>query len=223
MRAQLDIDIAEDRALAVEDRWQEIVRRALEIVVGLILLILTLPIMAVIAFAIRIDSPGPVIFQQYRVGRNGRLFAFYKFRTMYADARERFPHLYAYRYDDQTVKTMRFKLIDDPRLTRLGQRLRRTSLDELPNLLNVLRGDVSLVGPRPEIPEMLAYYEPWQRVKFSVKPGLTGLAQISGRGILTLQETIAEDVRYVRDRSLSLDLRILVKTAAVIVRRQGAF
>ena len=221
MRSELEI--VEDRAPTLGEGWQDLFRRALEIGVGLILLVFTLPVMAAIALAIRIDSPGPVIFKQYRVGRSGRLFPFYKFRTMYADARERFPDLYAYRYDDQTVKTMRFKLIDDPRLTPLGQRLRRTSLDELPNLINVLRGDVSLVGPRPEIPEMLAYYEPWQRVKFSVKPGLTGLAQISGRGVLTLQETIAEDVRYVRDRSLWLDLRILFRTFGVIIRRQGAF
>jgi lipopolysaccharide/colanic/teichoic acid biosynthesis glycosyltransferase len=199
------------------------IRRVIELVASVVLFAVCIPLILLIATAIRIDSPGPALFQQLRVGRGGRRFRFYKFRTMYVDAQQRYPDLYRYQYDSDAIRTMRFKLIVDPRLTRLGRRLRRTSLDELPNLINLFRGDVALVGPRPEIPEMLPYYEPWQQLKFDVKPGLTGLAQISGRGLLTLQETIAEDVRYVLERNLRLDLHIALQTVKVIIRRQGAF
>ena len=199
------------------------VKRLIDLVVAIPLAVIALPFVVLIAILIRLDSPGPVIFRQWRLGKGGKPFRFYKFRTMYVDARERFPQLYEYRYDAETVKTMRFKLMRDPRLTRVGLHLRRTSLDELPNLWNVVTGDISLVGPRPEIPEMLRYYEPWQLQKFSVKPGVSGLAQVRGRGLLTLQRTITEDVSYVQKRSLALDLKILGQTAVEVVRRQGAF
>lgn len=201
----------------------DVVKRALDLLVAIPALVLALPIIVLIGVAIRIDSPGPIVFRQQRVGRNGVPFRFYKFRTMYVDARERFPHLYRYQYDQETIRTMKFKLIDDPRLTRLGRYLRKTSLDELPNLLNVITGDVSLVGPRPEIPEMLPYYEGWQLAKFSVKPGVTGLAQISGRGLLSFQDTIAADVEYVAGRGIGLDLSIILSTVIEVIRRQGAF
>lgn len=201
----------------------EISKRVLDVGISLVALVVTLPVMAVLAILIRLDSPGPIIFRQERLGRGAIRFRFYKFRTMYVDARERFPELYAYRYDAETIRTMRFKLIEDPRLTRVGRYLRRTSLDELPNLISVLRGDISLVGPRPEIPEMLPYYREDQLLKFSVQPGVTGLAQISGRGLLSFQDTIAEDVRYVRQRGFLRDLLVLVVTVKEIVKRQGAF
>jgi lipopolysaccharide/colanic/teichoic acid biosynthesis glycosyltransferase len=118
---------------------------------------------------------------------------------------------------------MTFKILDDPRLTRVGRWLRKTSLDELPNFINVLKGEMSLVGPRPDIPEMLRYYKDWQQIKFQVKPGITGYAQISGRGLLTFQETLQHDVQYVVERSLVNDLRILWKTLWVTLRRAGAF
>ena len=200
-----------------------LVKRLLDLTFGVVLSLLSLPLIALIGILIRLDSPGPIVFRQVRIGRGGVPFRFYKFRTMYVDARERFPELYAYQYDDETIKTMRFKLLDDPRLTRVGRRLRRTSLDELPNLWNVLTGDISLVGPRPEIPQMLRYYTPAQLQKFAVKPGVTGLAQIGGRGLLSLQDTIAEDLRYVESCGFWTDLRILSRTAVEVVRRQGAF
>lgn len=200
-----------------------VLKRAADIALGLVGLLISLPLMVVIAIVVRLDSPGPIIFRQVRVGLGGRPFFFYKFRTMRADARQRFPQLYAYRYSDAEIETMRFKILDDPRLTRVGQHLRKTSLDELPNFINVVLGDMSLVGPRPELPEMLRYYKPDQLTKFSVRPGVTGLAQIRGRGVLKFQDTIAADLEYVRSMRLSLDLEIMIRTAVVVVRRVGAF
>jgi lipopolysaccharide/colanic/teichoic acid biosynthesis glycosyltransferase len=153
----------------------------------------------------------------------GRPFTFVKFRTMYVDARQRFPELYRYRYTEEEIRTMKFKLDPDPRLTRVGRVLRKTSLDELPNLWNVLTGGIALVGPRPEIPEMTPYYTEQQRLKFRVRPGVTGLAQIHGRGRLTFQETVGWDVEYVRRRSLGADVSILWQTAIAVMRRDGAF
>jgi lipopolysaccharide/colanic/teichoic acid biosynthesis glycosyltransferase len=198
-------------------------RRLLDLVLGTITLVLAAPFIIAIAIAIRIDSPGPAVFRQVRVGRGGREFRFYKFRTMKVNARELYPELYRYRYDEQQIQSMCFKYIHDPRLTRVGAVLRRISLDELPNLWNVLRGDITLVGPRPEIPEMLPYYTNEQLRKFSVKPGVTGLAQVRGRGLLTFQDTIQQDLAYVDSRSWKLDLKILAATVLEVVRLRGAF
>ena len=143
-----------------------IAKRTLDIVFSAVGLAVTWPALAVIAVWVRLDSAGPILFRQPRVGRTGRVFTFYKFRTMYADARQRFPELYAYRFTREEFEQMMLKTADDPRLTPLGHRLRRTSLDELPNLWNVLRGDLSRVGPRPELPEMASYYKPEELAKF---------------------------------------------------------
>ena len=141
---------------------------------------------------------------------------------MRIDAAERFPQLYAYEYDSDEIETMFFKLPYDPRCTRFGKHLRRTSLDELPNLINVLKGDMTFVGPRPEIPQMLPYYEPHQYCKFAVRPGMTGLAQVSGRNILRFVETNAKDLEYVERRSLWFDLTILFKTVGIVPLMIGA-
>lgn len=198
-------------------------KRALDIAVSSFLLILALPIITLIALLVRLDSPGPVIFQQQRVAQGGRLFRFLKFRTMYADARQRFPDLYAYRYGPEGFGDFYFKTPDDPRLTRIGRRLRRTSLDELPNLVNVLRGEMSLVGPRPELPEHLRYYGERELVKFSVKPGVTGLWQIRGRARLRYVEQLESEIEYVRRRSFWLDLEILARTPRAVLTGDGAF
>lgn len=197
--------------------------RALEIAVASVLLVLTLPLMLLVALIVRLDSPGPVVFRQVRIGRDGRLFRFAKFRTLYVDARERWPHLYAYCYTADEVAALHFKLKNDPRVTRVGRWLRKSTLDELPNLWNVLVGDVALVGPRPEIPEMLPYYDDRTLAKFSVRPGVTGLAQVRGRGDLSFRDTVALDVEYVHTRSLRLDIEILVRTLVCTVLRKGAF
>jgi lipopolysaccharide/colanic/teichoic acid biosynthesis glycosyltransferase len=202
----------------------EIAWRQFEICVALGILLLTLPIMLALAALIRLTSPGPALFVQKRVRKGGReTFGFVKFRTMYVDAKQRFPELYAYSYDDETIKNLKFKLDPDPRLTPLGRLLRKTSLDELPNFWNVLRGDMALVGPRPEIPEMLPYYKGSMMDKFGVKPGVTGLAQVSGRGYLSFLDTVALDVDYVRQRSVTCDMRILARTVKKVLASDGAF
>lgn len=191
--------------------------------IGLIFLFLFSPVILLIAFFIRIDSPGKVIFSQTRVGKDGKLFTFYKFRTMLKDADKKFPELYSYEYSENEIASMKFKITDDPRITKFGCYLRMTSLDELPNLINVVKGDLNLVGPRPEIPEMVKYYKHRQLEKFSLKPGITGLAQVNGRGLLTFQQTIDYDLRYVKEKNIWLDIVIFWKTLGVVLRSFGAF
>jgi lipopolysaccharide/colanic/teichoic acid biosynthesis glycosyltransferase len=199
-------------------------KRATDIAIASLLLVATAPVMAGIAIAIKFTSQGPALFRQPRVGKGGGVFVFYKFRTMHFDARERFPDLYAYdEHTRTTFEEMLLKTKDDPRLTRLGRILRTTSLDELPNLINVLKGDMSLVGPRPELPEMVCQYLPRELAKFSVKPGVTGIWQVSGRGLLPNVLQLIADVEYVRRRSFWFDTWILLRTVAVVIRRVGAF
>lgn len=197
--------------------------RVFEVSVAGVILLFGLPVMMVQWAIIRLGTPGPGLFFQHRVGIGQRLFRFVKFRTMYVDARERFPHLYAYRYSPDELLSLKFKSDSDPRVTPQGRWLRRLSVDELPNFWNVLTGEMALVGPRPEIPEMLPYYKGEMLEKFSVRPGVTGIAQISGRGRLGFYETVELDVSYVRNRSFLLDFRILAKTVALIILRDGAF
>ena len=192
--------------------------RALDIVLGVVSLVLASPILLVLALAVRLDSPGPALFKQARVGRGGREFTLWKFRGMYVDAAQRWPEMYAYKYSPEEVPTLRFHPDVDPRITRVGAFIRRTSLDELPNLVNVVKGDMSLVGPRPEIPEMMPYYGDAAALLLSVKPGVTSLPKVTGRDQLTFSETLALDLDYVRSRSLSLDLRILGRTALTLLR-----
>ena len=198
------------------------IRRTAEFVLAVAVLVLGFPILVVTAIVIRLDSPGPALFSQNRVGRHQRLFRFVKFRTFFVDAKQRFPEMYAYQYTEEEIRTLQFKKDNDPRVTRVGRWLRKSTLDELPNFINVLSGDCAVVGPRPEIPEMLPYYAPEELVKFSVKPGLTGLAQVSGRNNLSFQETNSFDVYYVVNRSWKLDLQIFCKTAYCILMRKGA-
>jgi lipopolysaccharide/colanic/teichoic acid biosynthesis glycosyltransferase len=179
--------------------------------------------MLLIAAIIRWDSPGPAIFRQRRIGLNGRVFWFYKFRTLYADAKERFADLYAYEYSSEEILRLQFKVEADPRITSVGRWLRKSTLDELPNFWNLLTGEIAIVGPRPEIPEMLKHYTPDQLLKFTVRPGITGLAQTHGRGKLAFQDTIAWDLEYVRQKSVWLDIRIIIRTIRMLVTLDGAF
>jgi lipopolysaccharide/colanic/teichoic acid biosynthesis glycosyltransferase len=141
---------------------------------------------------------------------------------MYSDAATRFPELYAYRYDESELHALFFHLENDPRITRVGRFLRKTSIDELPNLWNVLRGDISLVGPRPEIPQMLLYYGDAASEVLSVQPGVTSLAKVSGRDQLSFAQTLELDLEYVRRRSFLLDLEILARTVVTVLKREGA-
>ncbi len=153
----------------------------------------------------------------------GQPFRFYKFRTMYADAKERFPELYAYKYTKEDIGCMKFKIKDDPRVPASLLWLRKSSLDELPNFINVIKGDMSIVGPRPDIPQMTKYYTDEQKIKLLVKPGITCYAQVEGRGDLSFQSTLNYDVEYVGNQSILLDLKIIYKTIIATMKRNGAF
>ena len=201
-------------------RHQQVVKRVMDVLLASTALVLLAPLMALIALAIKVDSPqGPVLFRQVRVGKDGRYFYLYKFRSMVPEAEALKPRLAAMNEADGPL----FKIRNDPRLTRVGRVLRRFSLDELPQFFNVVRGDMSLVGPRPALPEEVAHYEPWHRKRLTVLPGITGLWQISGRSDLTFDEMMLLDIYYVEHWSLLLDLRILLLTVPKVILGEGAY
>jgi lipopolysaccharide/colanic/teichoic acid biosynthesis glycosyltransferase len=178
------------------------------------------PVFLAIAAGVRLTSPGPAIFRQTRIGKNGREFTMLKFRSMYVDAEIRRAELDSL---NERSDGLLFKIRDDPRITRFGKFLRTLSLDELPQLINIVSGHMSLVGPRPPLPAEVALYDDDVRRRLLVKPGLTGLWQISGRSDLTWEESVRLDLRYVENWSLSLDLHILWRTAFVVARSSGAY
>jgi exopolysaccharide biosynthesis polyprenyl glycosylphosphotransferase len=186
---------------------------------AIFLLALFGPVLLTVALCVRCTSRGPVLFRQVRVGRDGRLFRIFKFRSMYVDAEARLAELRHLNEHDGVL----FKIRDDPRVTRVGRYLRRFSLDELPQLLNVLSGQMSLVGPRPPLPSEAAVYADDVRRRLAVKPGMTGLWQVSGRSDLPWEEAVRLDLRYVENWSLSLDLVILLRTMTAVVRSSGAY
>ncbi len=194
-------------------------KRLLDVVLASAGLIVALPLLAVAAAALKLDSPGPVFHRARRVGRGGRSFTFLKLRSMRADAEE----LRGLLLHRNITQGPTFKLHDDPRVTRVGRWLRKTSLDELPQLLHVLAGDMSLVGPRPPFPEEVEHYEPWMRRRLDVRPGLTCLWQIRGRSDLPFDEWMRLDVEYVERHSLRLDAMILVLTVPAVLSGRGAY
>jgi exopolysaccharide biosynthesis polyprenyl glycosylphosphotransferase len=194
-------------------------KRGLDLVVSGTLLALLSPLLLAISVFILVDSGRPVFFRQRRSGKGGEPFTVLKFRTMVADAEERLAELVDLEKLDQPA----FKIPDDPRVTRAGRFLRRTSLDELPQLINVLRGDMSLVGPRPEEEAVVALYDERQRIRLAIKPGLTGPMQVYGRGDLTFEERLAMERDYLDNLSLTGDLAILLRTPSAIVRGDGAY
>jgi exopolysaccharide biosynthesis polyprenyl glycosylphosphotransferase len=195
------------------------VKRGFDLLFGGILTFISLPLMGLLAVLIKLDSPGPAWFKQQRVGENGRLFTMYKFRSM-IDGAETLQHNFV---DINEEGEILFKKKDDPRITRLGQFTRRTSLDELPQLFNVLRGDMSLVGPRPELPWLVKNYEPWQRKRFAVPQGMTGLWQVNGRSNRPMHLNVTDDLYYIENYSFWLDLYILFKTVLIVLRGTGAY
>ena len=211
-------------------RWARVVKRGTDLAVAGLALLLLAPLWLVIALLIKLDSRGPVFYRQERVGMDGRLFLFVKFRTMRADAddaahREYQRKLIAGRADTNLGDERRpvYKLAADPRVTRVGRVLRRLSLDELPQLLNVLGGDMSLVGPRPPIPYEVEAYEIWHRKRLDMKPGLTGLWQVSGRNRLPFEEMVRLDLFYIENWSPLLDLKIILRTLPVMLRGDDAY
>jgi lipopolysaccharide/colanic/teichoic acid biosynthesis glycosyltransferase len=201
-------------------RAQTLAKHTFDVAGALVLIVATLPVLPVLALIVKLDSPGPVLFRQRRLGVGMREFSMLKFRTMYAgapsDPHERFiAQLASPDHADTTLH----KLTEDPRVTRAGRMLRRLSLDELPQLFNVLGRQMSLVGPRPAIPYELAYYGPSDFDRFSVRPGLTGLWQVSGRSELGFREMLELDVEYARNATLATDARILARTPRAVLGR----
>ncbi len=194
-------------------------KRALDLLAAAAAIILLFPVFLLTALAIKLDTPGPVFYRSTRVGRGGRTFTFYKLRSMIHGAehhRHRIAHL-------NEVSGPVFKIARDPRITRVGRFLRRTSMDELPQFWNVLVGDMTLVGPRPPLPDEVEKYEPWQLRRLSVRPGITCLWQISGRSRLGFDEWMRLDMEYIERRSLGLDLKILAQTIPAVLSGQGAY
>jgi lipopolysaccharide/colanic/teichoic acid biosynthesis glycosyltransferase len=208
--------------------WVDVSCRTLDLIVALAALVILSPVLLLLALVVKLESSGPAIFSQERVGKRQRRFTLHKFRTVSADAshdrhRKYIEGLYAGEQAAVTDGGPRFKLAHDPRITRVGPFLRRSSLDELPQLWNVIRGEMSLVGPRPPIDyEVASYPAPHWFTRFDVKPGLTGLWQVSGRCDLTVDQMIALDIQYVQRRSLRLNLIILLRTLPAVLASRGA-
>ncbi|MFQ3587659.1 MAG: sugar transferase [Fimbriimonadaceae bacterium] len=197
----------------------EIVKRALDIVLAVVGLIVLFPLFLIVALAIYLEDRNPVLYKHYRVGHRGRLFMFYKFRSMVHEADELKKTL----LDQNEVDGPIFKMRNDPRVTRVGRFIRRTSLDELPQLVNVLLGQLTIVGPRPHLPHEVAEYSSNEWVRLSVKPGLMCFREVTGRSTMQYHEWIQSDIEYIRNRSLRLDAKIFVKGVWAIVRGVGAF
>ncbi len=194
-------------------------KRLVDVLGSLCALLVLSPVIAVLAVIVRLTSRGPVFYRSTRIGRGGRPFTFYKLRSMVKDADLKRQHLTHLNEADGPV----FKMARDPRITSIGRFMRSTSLDEVPQFWNVLTGDMSLVGPRPPIPQEVAQYEPWQLRRLDVRPGLTCLWQISGRSRIGFQEWMRLDLEYIRHRSLALDLKILLRTIPAVLSREGAY
>lgn len=200
-------------------RWQLAVKRAIDLLLSVAALSIVLPLGLLIGIVIKLDSEGPVLFRQARVGRGGKRFTLYKFRSMLKGA-------------DDIVETLGslneaggpvFKIKRDPRITRAGGLLRRSSLDELPQIMNVLRGEMSLVGPRPPLPREVEKYNPYQLGRLTVKPGLTCLWQTQGRSNIGFERWVELDLEYIRNQSLWLDFKILFRTIPAVLRGTGAW
>jgi exopolysaccharide biosynthesis polyprenyl glycosylphosphotransferase len=205
--------------LTVPDDYRLLAKRAFDLVVGTVILLAAAPVMLAAALAVKLTSPGPVLFVQERYGLNKRRFRMYKFRSMVVDAEARLRELEHLNEQQGPI----FKIRNDPRLTPVGRFLRRTSIDELPQLLNVLQGDMALVGPRPmSLRDVGLFSEAWLMRRFSVRPGITGLWQVSGRSNLAFEDWVTLDLKYIDEWSLALDLGILARTVSVVLRGTGA-
>lgn len=202
-----------------EKRIYSTVKRILDLGCSLIALILGSPILVIVALAIRIDSPGPIVFGHTRIGKNGKPIKVYKFRTMYENASEIFESFSAEQKKEYYIN---FKLDNDPRITKIGGFLRKTSLDELPQLINIIKGDMSIVGPRPIVEKEVEKYGIYANKMFSVIPGLTGYWQANGRSDTTYDERVQMDMYYIDKRSLLMDFKIILKTIIAVVKKDGA-
>jgi exopolysaccharide biosynthesis polyprenyl glycosylphosphotransferase len=197
-----------------------LVKRALDVVASAILLVLLMPLFLAVAVAIRLEDPGPILFKQIRVGRWGTLFTMWKFRSMYTDAEERKKELMA---QNEMQGGVIFKMKDDPRVTKVGRVIRKTSIDELPQLWNVLKGEMSLVGPRPPVPQEVNEYSLSDRRRLEVIPGITCIWQVSGRSDIPFDQQVELDVEYIESQSFWTDVKILLKTVPALLFGTGAY
>jgi lipopolysaccharide/colanic/teichoic acid biosynthesis glycosyltransferase len=197
-----------------------LLKRALDILLAGPLFILLLPIFGLLVLAIRLESPGPALFKQTRVGRWGKIFTMYKFRSMYMDAEARKAELLA---ENEMSGGVTFKMQRDPRVTRIGRFIRKASIDELPQLWNVIKGDMSLVGPRPPVPAEVDEYSLSDRRRLEVTPGITCIWQVSGRSDIPFPEQVELDVRYIESQSLLTDLKLLWQTVPAVLFGRGAY
>ena len=203
------------------NNYETIIKRTMDIVGSIVGIILSSPIMLIAAIAIKLDSPGPVIFKQVRVGQNGRHFKIYKFRSMYIDAEARKVELMA---QNEMSGGVMFKMKDDPRVTKVGKFIRKTSIDELPQFFNVFIGNMSLVGTRPPTVDEVEKYERDQWRRISIKPGITGMWQVSGRSnVESFEDVVQMDVDYIDNWSIFEDIKIIFRTVIVILHRDGAY
>ncbi|MCM1992506.1 sugar transferase [Oceanirhabdus seepicola] len=196
--------------------FQFFLKRIMDITLSIIGIVILLPVFALISIAIKLDSKGPVIFKQSRVGKNNKNFKIFKFRTMRQNAHKE------QKLEIENIHEFVFQSGEDPRITKVGKFLRKTSLDEIPQLFNVLIGNMSLVGPRPEITEVVEHYPQEYKQRLLVLPGITGLAQISGRGEIELGKTIYYDLKYIKNFSVFYDIKILFNTIFSVLRKEGA-
>ncbi|MCB2358820.1 sugar transferase [Clostridium estertheticum] len=209
-----------DKKTHIENKkFQFALKRLMDIILSLIGIIILSPIYLIIIMAIKIDSKGGTIFRQIRVGKNGENFTIYKFRTMIVQAESK----RKLEINPDDLENFVFQSRSDSRVTKVGNFLRRSSLDEIPQLFNVLFGNMSLVGPRPEIPEVVKYYPESYHQRLLVLPGITGLAQISGRGEIELGKTVTYDLTYIKDFSVILDIKIILLTVVSVFKKDGAF
>ncbi|PYG89476.1 lipopolysaccharide/colanic/teichoic acid biosynthesis glycosyltransferase [Ruminiclostridium sufflavum DSM 19573] len=188
-------------------------KRAFDVTASFIAVILLLPLFLIVIILIKADSPGPAFFNQKRSGFKGKAFNMYKFRSMVNDAEDRFKEL----EDKNEISGNMFKIRNDPRVTGFGKILRKTSIDELPQLFNVIKGDMSIVGPRPPIGREVRKYDAWHNLRLSVKPGITGLWQVSGRNELGFEDMCRLDLKYIRERGFLYDMKIIIKTIPVLL------
>lgn len=219
MKSRVEVESAYAGSIPVVRVPYAFWKRILDVLGSLLLTLLLSPVLLGIAIAVKLSSPGGIIYKQRRVGKGGREFDFYKFRSMYKDADKRLGELLGQNEKEGPI----FKIKDDPRITPVGKFLRKYSLDELPQLFNVLKGDMSLVGPRPPIPREVEQYEASSFQRLSVPPGITCLWQICGRSDTSFEEWMALDALYVEQMSFWLDLKILMKTPTAVLRGDGAY
>lgn len=202
-------------------------KRAVEFVLALLLLVVLSPVFLVLALAVRLNSPGPIFFRQTRIGKNGKPFTFYKFRSMYVDidrsSHEAYMKAFVHGRNGKNGSGYQdFKPIRDSQVTKVGRLLRKSSLDELPQLFNIIKGDMSIIGPRPNVIAEVEEYKDWHWRRLDVLPGVTGLAQVNGRSCISFDQIVGYDLEYVENESLMLDLKVLLGTVPAVLKGHGA-